>query len=52
HDVDAKALMRLAVVYDMPMALNPSTADILLRSARLQGLKTTSETPEVGSLTT
>jgi methylglyoxal synthase len=52
HDVDVKALMRLAVVYDMPMALNPSTADILLRSARLTGLKTSSETPEVGTLTT
>jgi methylglyoxal synthase len=49
HDVDVKALMRLAVVYDMPMALNPSTADILLRSARLAGLKTTSTTPEVGN---
>ncbi|QFT34285.1 methylglyoxal synthase [Roseibium porphyridii] len=49
HDVDVKALMRLATVYDMPMALNPSTADILLRSARLTGLQTTSETPEVGS---
>ncbi len=48
HDVDVKALMRLALVYDMPMALNASTADILLRSARLTGLKTTSETPEVG----
>jgi methylglyoxal synthase len=50
HDVDVKALMRLALVYDMPMALNPSTADILLRSARLTGLKTTSETPEVGTV--
>ncbi|MEP3428428.1 MAG: methylglyoxal synthase [Roseibium sp.] len=49
HDVDVKALMRLAVVYDMPMALNPSTADILLRSARLAGLKTTSQTPEVST---
>ncbi|MCX2724172.1 methylglyoxal synthase [Roseibium salinum] len=49
HDVDVKALMRLAVVYDMPMALNPATADILLRSARLAGLKTTSTTPEVGN---
>ena len=49
HDVDVKALMRLALVYDMPMALNPSTADILLRSARLKGLKTTSETPEVSA---
>lgn len=48
HDVDVKALMRLAVVYDMPMALNPSTAAILLRSSRLTGLTTTSDTPEVG----
>lgn len=49
HDVDVKALMRLALVYDMPMALNVSTADILLRSARVAGLKTTSKTPEVGT---
>lgn len=48
HDVDVKALMRLALVYDVPMALNETTADILLRSARLQGLQTTSDTPEVG----
>ncbi|WP_417688080.1 methylglyoxal synthase [Roseibium sp.] len=47
HDVDVKALMRLALVYDLPMALNLSTAEILLRSARLTGLKTTSTTPEV-----
>lgn len=49
HDVDVKALMRLALVYDMPMALNSSTAQILLRSNRIRGLKTTSNTPEVGS---
>jgi len=30
HDVDVKALMRLAVVYDLPMALNAATADRLL----------------------
>jgi len=30
HDVDVKALMRLAIVYDIPMALNPATAEILL----------------------
>jgi methylglyoxal synthase len=27
HDVDVKALMRLATVYDIPMALNRATAD-------------------------
>ena len=47
HDVDVKALMRLALVYDLPMAPNLSTAEILLRSARLTGLKTTSTTPEI-----
>lgn len=30
HDVDVKALMRLALVYDVPMALNLSTAEALL----------------------
>ena len=30
HDVDVKALMRLAVLYDIPMALNRSTAEELL----------------------
>jgi methylglyoxal synthase len=30
HDVDVKALMRLAVVYDIPMALNVATAELLL----------------------
>jgi methylglyoxal synthase len=30
HDVDVKALMRLAIVYDIPMALNGSTAEKLL----------------------
>ncbi|QLF69048.1 methylglyoxal synthase [Peteryoungia desertarenae] len=33
HDVDVKALMRLATVYDIPMALNLATAEILLASA-------------------
>lgn len=32
HDVDVKALMRLAIVYDIPMALNRSTAEHLLQS--------------------
>lgn len=30
HDVDVKALMRLALVYDIPMALNRATAEVLL----------------------
>ncbi len=30
HDVDVKALTRLAVVYDIPMALNRRTADMLI----------------------
>lgn len=31
HDVDVKALMRLAIVYDIPMALNHASGEILLR---------------------
>jgi methylglyoxal synthase len=30
HDVDVKALMRLAVVYDIPIALNLATAEMIL----------------------
>ena len=30
HDVDVKALMRLAIVYDIAMALNPATAEMLV----------------------
>lgn len=31
HDVDVKALMRLALVYDVPMALNRKTAEMVLQ---------------------
>ncbi len=34
HDVDVKALMRVALVYDLPMALNVATAELLVRSWR------------------
>jgi methylglyoxal synthase len=34
HDVDVKALMRLALVYNIPMALNRATADRLIGSWR------------------
>ena len=30
HDVDVKALLRLAIVYDIPMALNLATAERLV----------------------
>jgi methylglyoxal synthase len=34
HDVDVKALMRLAIVHDIPMALGRATAEILLAAHR------------------
>lgn len=38
HDVDVKALMRLAVVYDVAMALNGATAELLIAEpAALKG---------------
>jgi methylglyoxal synthase len=30
HDVDVKSLLRLAVLYDVPTAMSPSTADFVL----------------------
>ena len=32
HDVDVKALMRLALVYNIPMALNRATAENLIEA--------------------
>lgn len=31
HDVDVKALTRLVLVYDIPMACNPATAHLIIR---------------------
>lgn len=35
HDVDVKALLRIALVYDIPAAFSPATADMLVAGGLL-----------------
>jgi methylglyoxal synthase len=40
HDVDVKALLRIAVVYDCPIACNRATADFILSSPLMRAAYT------------
>lgn len=39
HDVDVKALSRLTIVYDLPFASSPSTADFVLQGLFCSGIR-------------
>lgn len=39
HDVDVKALLRIAVLYDVPTACNRATADLMISSPLFQNTR-------------
>ncbi len=45
HDVDVKALLRIAVVYNVPIACNRATADFVLSSPLMDATYTPAPTP-------
>src|SRR5271167_1626357 len=47
HDVDVKALLRVAVVHDCPIACNRATADFVLSSPLMRGRYEQLEVPEL-----
>ncbi len=47
HDVDVKALLRIAVVHDCPIACNRATADFVLSSPLMRGRYEQLEVPEL-----
>ncbi len=36
HDVDVKALIRLSTLYDIPMACNKGTADLIIQALKIE----------------
>ncbi len=47
HDVDVKALLRLAVIYEIPVACNRATADLMMNSIdQLSNIRDTYPSPE------